>query len=51
MPAIVKSFFIDRSGATAIEYALISAIITVALIAVWGTMGDQVKAMLERIQF
>ena len=30
----------DESGATAIEYGLIAALVSVAIIAVLGTLGD-----------
>jgi pilus assembly protein Flp/PilA len=40
----IKRFMIDESGATAIEYGLIAAGISVAIIAVVNTLGSQLKA-------
>lgn len=36
-----KRFFQDQSGATAIEYGLIAALISVAAIGVMGTIGTK----------
>jgi pilus assembly protein Flp/PilA len=33
----------DESGATAIEYGLIAALVSVAIIAVLGTLGNSLK--------
>ncbi|MDE2134157.1 MAG: Flp family type IVb pilin [Alphaproteobacteria bacterium] len=41
----------DARGTTAIEYALIAAIISVGLIAAFTTVGSQVKAMFASIVF
>ena len=38
---LVKSFLHNESGATAIEYGLIAALIAVAAIAAMGTLGTQ----------
>ena len=38
--AIVKKFIRDEEGATAIEYGLIAALVSVAVIAILGTLGD-----------
>jgi pilus assembly protein Flp/PilA len=40
---IVKRFAWDESGATAIEYGLIAAGISVAIIAVVNSLGSQLK--------
>jgi pilus assembly protein Flp/PilA len=40
----LKEFLRDESGATAIEYGLITAAITVALITVLNTLGSQLKS-------
>lgn len=37
---MIKRFFRDEGGATAIEYALIAALISVAVIAAMSTLGD-----------
>ena len=39
MTKFVSRFVKDESGATAIEYGLIAALIAVVLIAVMGTLG------------
>lgn len=36
----IKAFFADESGATAIEYGLIAALISVAAVVVMGEVGD-----------
>ena len=36
----LKSFFKDESGATAIEYGLIAALISVAIIVIVRTLGE-----------
>lgn len=41
----VKAFFKDESGATAIEYGLIAALVSVAAIAALTTMGDELENM------
>lgn len=41
----VKSFIKDESGATAIEYGLIAALISVAAIAALSAMGTELSEM------
>ena len=43
MNNLVKRFVKDESGATAIEYGLIAAGISVAIIAVVNSLGSQLK--------
>jgi pilus assembly protein Flp/PilA len=43
MKALVQRFANDESGATAIEYGLIAAGISVAIIAVVNALGGQLK--------
>lgn len=43
MKHLVTSFITDESGATAIEYGLIAAGISVAIIAVVNALGTQLK--------
>jgi pilus assembly protein Flp/PilA len=43
MKSLVKRFVKDESGATAIEYGLIAAGISVAIIAVVNSLGSQLK--------
>ena len=44
MTSIIKRFANDESGATAIEYGLIAAGISVAIITVVNTLGTQLQA-------
>lgn len=44
MSQFFSRFFKDESGATAIEYGLIAAGISVAIIAVVTTLGDSLNA-------
>lgn len=39
----------DDSGATAIEYGLIAALVSVAAIAALSSMGNSLKAMFEAV--
>ncbi len=41
---LFKRFLKDESGATAIEYALIAAIIGIGLIAALGPLNDEISA-------
>ena len=43
MKSIIKSFFKDESGATAIEYGLIAAGIAIAIIAAVNGVGTQLS--------
>ena len=36
----IRGFLKDDSGATAIEYGLIAALVSVAIIGILGTLGD-----------
>jgi pilus assembly protein Flp/PilA len=41
--SLFKQFAADESGATAIEYGLIAALIAVVIIGVLGTIGTNLK--------
>ena len=43
MSKFVTRFLKDESGATAIEYGLIAALIAVVLVTVLGTVGDNLE--------
>jgi len=43
MSKFVSRFMKNESGATAIEYGLIAALIAVVLVAVMGTLGSGLK--------
>jgi len=49
MKTIVKRFTSDESGATAIEYGLIAALMAVALITVFGTLSTNLQTAFTRI--
>ena len=49
MSKIVKSFLKDESGATAIEYGLIAALIAVAIITAVTAVGTNLKAQFNNI--
>ncbi len=44
MTNVFARFVKDESGATAIEYGLIAALIAVVCIGVWGTIGTALLA-------
>ncbi len=45
----LKRFVRDERGATAIEYGLIAALISVAIIAVLSALGDSLTGTFKRI--
>jgi pilus assembly protein Flp/PilA len=49
MNRLVKRFVNDESGATAIEYGLIAAGISVAIIATVNALGTQLKSTFSTI--
>lgn len=49
MKATIQKFTNDESGATAIEYGLIAALVSVAAIAALTTMGESLKGMFESV--
>jgi pilus assembly protein Flp/PilA len=49
MKSIIKSFLKDESGATAIEYGLIAAGISVAIIAAVNGLGGKINSNFEAI--
>ncbi|WP_425986367.1 Flp family type IVb pilin [Brevundimonas sp. TWP1-2-1b1] len=49
MTKFISRFAKDESGATAIEYGLIAALIAVALITVLGTMSTSLKATFTKV--
>lgn len=46
---LVKKFINDESGATAIEYGLIAALIAVVIIGAVTVLGDNLKATFESV--
>ena len=49
MQKLVTRFIKDESGATAIEYGLIAALIAVAIIAALSTLGGNVSSSFETV--
>jgi pilus assembly protein Flp/PilA len=49
MISLAKRFADDESGATSIEYGLIAAGISVAIITVVNTLGSQLKTTFSRV--
>jgi len=49
MKRCLKQFLQDQSGATAIEYGLIAAGISVAIIAVVNSLGTQLKSTFSTV--
>lgn len=49
MRNFIKNFANDESGATAIEYGLIAALIAVVLIIVLGTVGTNLQAKFQEV--
>ena len=49
MKSLVTRFVKDESGATAIEYGLIAAGISVAIITVLGTIGTNLNAKFGQV--
>jgi len=45
----IRNFITDESGATAIEYGLIAALVSVAGITALSLMGDSLTAMFEKV--
>jgi len=49
MTSLINRFAKDESGATAIEYGLIAAGISVAIIAVVNSLGGQLKTTFSNV--
>jgi pilus assembly protein Flp/PilA len=49
MTSIIKAFFKDESGATAIEYGLIAAGISVAIITAVNGLGTKINSNFQSI--
>ena len=49
MPAPIRRFRRNRSGATAIEYALIASLISIAIIVGATTVGLQLETMYQAL--
>jgi len=49
MTKFFKAFLFNQSGATAIEYGLIAALIAVAAIVAMGTIGDNLNTTFTNV--
>ena len=49
MMAIAKKFLKDESGATAIEYDLIAALVAVAIVGALTTLGTRLTGMFTKV--
>ncbi len=49
MKNLMKKFFKDQSGATAIEYGLIAALISVAIIGGVSTVGTKTSSTFNKV--
>jgi pilus assembly protein Flp/PilA len=49
MTKLIESFLADRSGATAVEYGLIAAIISVALLSGFGAFSNRLSGQFNGI--
>jgi len=49
MKNLFSRFVKDESGATAIEYGLIAALVSVVIITALGLLGDELEATFEEI--
>jgi pilus assembly protein Flp/PilA len=49
MAFLVKAFFADEAGATAIEYGLIAALISVVIVTVLTTIGTQLNGVFTSV--
>lgn len=49
MKTLLQRFAADQSGATAIEYALIAVIVSIAIMASMRTIGDSVIELFDYI--
>jgi pilus assembly protein Flp/PilA len=47
--SMFRRFVKDDSGATAIEYGLIAALVSVAIIAMLGLLGDNLNATFKTV--
>ena len=49
MSSTIKNFLLDESGATAIEYGLIAALISVAAVTALSSVGVSLTGMFEQV--
>ena len=49
MYSMIKTFWRDECGATAIEYGLIAALVSIAAIVAMGAMGNELGEMFNTV--
>ena len=49
MKNLISNFVADESGATAIEYALLASLISVAIITAATTLGSNINATFNKV--
>ena len=49
MKRFIVAFLSDRSGATAIEYGLLVALLSLGILAITITLGDQIAATFTKL--
>lgn len=49
MTRLARNFIKNESGATAIEYGLIAALIAVACISIWGSIGTNLNVKFKNV--
>ena len=49
MKSLINSFIADDSGATAIEYGLIAALISIAIITAATTLGSNLSTTFDKV--
>jgi pilus assembly protein Flp/PilA len=49
MTKLIRKFVADESGATAIEYGLIAALVAVAAIIALGNLGDELNSIFNKV--
>jgi len=47
---LLKSFLQDEAGATAIEYGLIAALVSVAILGILSTLGQELESTFTNVQ-
>jgi pilus assembly protein Flp/PilA len=50
MQKFLQNYAQDESGATAIEYGLIAALISITIIAAAGAIGGGIKSKFEKVE-
>lgn len=50
MNSLIKRFLLDEAGATAIEYGLLAALVSISIIAAAAKIGGGVRSNFERVE-